>query len=86
MTELNSTHLELRSRPLTRSEIKKEMKRRKGFTFASYSRLIKRTKSTSTRLADGEIGGELRERFLRFFGFTEEEVPLKKDREQGKAA
>ena len=66
--------------PLTRSEVKKEMKRRKGFTFASYSRLIKRTNGAVTRLADGQIGGELRERYLRFFGFTEEEIPYRPKR------
>ncbi len=63
--------------PLTRAEVKREMKRRRGFTFASYSRLIKRTNGAVTRLADGQIGGELRERFLRFFSFTEEEIPYR---------
>lgn len=67
----------IETRPLTRREIKQEMKRRRGFTFASYSRLIKRTNGAVTRLADGQIGGELRERFLRFFAFTEEEIPYR---------
>jgi hypothetical protein len=62
---------------LTRAEVKREMRRRKGFTFASYSRLIKRHRSTVTNLADGKIGGDLRERFLKFFGFTEDDIPLR---------
>lgn len=74
------TAIQLKSsenRALTRKEIKQEMKRRRGFTFASYSRLIKRTNGAVTRLADGEIGGELRDRFMRFFNFTEEEIPYR---------
>jgi len=62
---------------LSRAEVKAEMKTRKGFTFATYARLIKRHRSTVTRLADGEIGGERRERFLAFFGFTPEDIPYR---------
>lgn len=71
--EHNATQL----KTLSRREVKREMKLRKGFTFASYSRLIKRHRSTVTNLADGKIGGDLRERFLKFFGFTEDDIPLR---------
>lgn len=65
-------------KPLTRPEVKKEMKRRKGFgSYAAYARLIHRHRSTAMRLADGQIGGDLRERFLDFFGFSEEEIPYR---------
>ena len=76
-TQLNTVH---ESRALTRSEIKKEMKRRRGFTFASYSRLVRRSRGAITRLADGEIGGALRQKFLRFFAFTEIEIPYRPKR------
>lgn len=72
--------IELQTMPvkaLTRAEIKKEMKRRRGFTMVSYSRLVKRSPGAITRLVDGKIGGDLRERFLKFFSFTEEEVPYR---------
>jgi len=62
---------------LNHNEIKREMKRRRGYGPYSYSRLIKRSPGAVTRLIDGEIGGELRERFLKFFHFTEEEVPYR---------
>lgn len=72
-TQINSTN----TIALTHQEIKREMKRRRGFGPKAYSRMIKRTAGAVTRLIDGEIGGELRERFLKFFNFTEEEVPYR---------
>lgn len=77
LTQPDST---LPTKPLTTEQIKAEMKKRRGFTPASYARLIKRSKSASTRLINGEIGGELRERFLRFFGFDSNEVPTMKEK------
>lgn len=87
----NNTIQSVAVEALTRDEVKREMKRRRGFTFSSYSRLIKRHPSTVTALADGRIGGELRERFFKLFNFTEEEIPLRtvtalKKQRQGKAA
>ena len=73
--QLKSSDGQPETRAFTRAEIKREMKLRKGFTFASYARMVRKSYSAITRVADGQIGGEFRERFLRFFGFEEYQIP-----------
>jgi hypothetical protein len=59
--------------------------KQQGFTFASYARAIRRSRSGVTDVVDGRRGGELRARFLKKFGFTDDEIPLRLRRQTGRA-
>lgn len=90
--EHNATNHDESIKPLSRKEVKTEMRRRRGYrSWASYGRVIRKHRSTVMALADGKIGGDLRDKFLAHFKFTENEIPLRtitalKERQQGEAA
>ena len=61
----------------------KKLLKQKGFTAASYARMIKKSKSAISHIMAGTMtSGPLHERFAKFLGVDESILPRKSDEDE----